>query len=94
LVIADENEDPKDLKQRQAALAALKIHPRESEANRAALARANRCWEAARADTRTWLEEQIRRFEAALATQDPRIADRARDEFQNALDSFEGSTFL
>lgn len=94
LVIADQDGDDGDLKQRQAALAALKVHPRDSEANRAALARANRCWEAALGDSRIWLEQLIGQFEAALATQDPRIVDRAREEFQGALDQFEGSTFL
>jgi len=94
IVIADADDDSGDLAQRQAALAALKVHPRDSEANRAVLARANRCWEAALGDSRLWLEQWIVQFEAALATQDPRVADRAREEFQSALDRFEGQTFL
>lgn len=46
MVIADEGEDQqRDLTKRREALAKLKVHPRDTEANRAALARADRCWQ-------------------------------------------------
>jgi molecular chaperone HscC len=95
LVIADgDEEDEREIDKRREALAALKIHPRDAEPNRAALARANRCWESALGESRLLVEHWIDQFQAALVTQDPRIADRAREELVAALDQFEGSTFL
>lgn len=95
LVIMDESENGGgDLEQRRDALAKLKIHPRESEANRAALARADRCWQDALGDTRAMVDLWIAEFQDALASQNPRTADRAREVLLARLDQFEGATFL
>jgi molecular chaperone HscC len=95
MVIADEGDDQgRDLEKRRQALAKLKVHPRESEPNRAALARADRCWQDALGETRLMIEQWIGEFQMALASQDPRIADRAREVLLAALDRFEGATFL
>jgi len=95
LVIADDNEDnERNLARRREALAALKVHPRDTEPNRAAMARANRCWQDALGESRDLVEQWISEFQSALATQDPRTADRAREELLTALDRLEGATFL
>jgi molecular chaperone HscC len=94
LVIADEEDlHPAELASRRDALAKLKMHPRDDEANKAVIARAGRCWEDALGETRG-IEQWISRFQTALATQDPRLSERARDDLTEALDRFEGKTFL
>jgi molecular chaperone HscC len=87
-------DDVAELEGRRAALAALKVHPRDDEATRAALARADRCWQDALGETRMMIEEWIHAFQAALATQDPRLAGRSRDELLALLDGIEGTTQL
>lgn len=95
LVIVDEEDGPApDLDDRRAALAALKVHPRDEDANRAAMARAERCFEAFLGERRAYVAQLILRFEAALERQDPRHADSARRELLAALDELEGETYL
>jgi molecular chaperone HscC len=95
LVIVDDQDGPApDLDQRRAALAGLKVHPRDQDANRAAAARAARCYELFLGDRRAHVAELISRFEAALDRQDPRLAETARHELTQALDALEGETFL
>jgi molecular chaperone HscC len=92
LVISDPDDtfSPAEVEKRRAALAALKVHPRETEANRAVLARAERCWADSLGETREMVGFWITQFNGALATQDARTADRAREELAQALDSLEG----
>ena len=85
---------PAELERRRAALAALKVHPRETEAVRALLARAGRCIEAAIGDERRMLDSATSRFEAELDTQDPRAIREASAELEQVLDQFEGRSFL
>jgi molecular chaperone HscC len=93
LVVTTEGEETDhDLPARRAALAALKVHPRDTEAGRAAMARAERCWSDTLGHEREMIEQLIRRFEAALATQNPRTAEAACQELHAALDRFEGVT--
>lgn len=96
LVITDKAEtmDAAELERRRQALAALKVHPRDQEANQAAMARAERCWQDALGDGRDHVGQLIAMFQAALATQDARVVDRARDELLAALDQFEGPAWL
>ena len=96
LVIADPDVqvDPGELARRREALAALKVHPREVEANRAALARGERCWQDSLGDKREDLSLIIATFQAALDTQDPRVVERARETFTEELDRLEGATYL
>ena len=96
LVIADPEDvvSPKELERRRAALAALKQHPRDAEPNRAVLARAERLWENALGFERDEIGRLIRSFQAALATQDPRTADKAREDLTAQLDRLEGPAWL
>ena len=95
LVIVDEDApDEKELTARRAALAALKVHPREGAANRAALARGERCYESFTGPARDQIGEWLVQFEAVLEAQDPRAIDEARKQFEAALDSIEGERFL
>ena len=95
LVVADaQTRASPDFEKRREALAALKQHPRDSDANKAAMARANRCYEDAIGDSRAYLNQVITRFELVLSGQDPREIDRARAEMLEILDQFEGQTWL
>ncbi len=95
LVIVDEDTaQSSDFEQRRAALAALKQHPRDSDANRHALARAARCYEGCLGDTREYVGRLISQFEDVLDRQDPREVDRARQLLTEALDALEGETWL
>jgi len=95
LVIVDEDDrGGGDLEKRRAALAALKISPRELDANRAELARASRCYESFLGERRAKVGDLIARFETALDVQDPRQIDQARKELADALDTLEGESWL
>jgi len=96
LMIADPEDQvsPAEIERRRAALALLKQHPRDSEANRAAMARAERLWEDALGDERDYIGRLIQQFQGALATQDVRTADTARDEMMAALDQIDGPRWL
>ncbi len=96
LVITDPEDDvpAAEFERRRAALAALKVHPRDGEANRATLARAERCWQDSLAEKREHVGRLIAEYQGALETQDLRIAERARLALEEALDSLEGARFL
>jgi len=83
-----------NVEERRKELAQLKIHPRERDANRAALARANRCYEHFLGDTREEVRRLIANYETVLDAQDPAAADRARLRLLAALDLLEGKSFL
>lgn len=95
LTINGENA-PNDVKlaEARAALAALKMHPREDELNRAALARGEKCFENFLGHERDVIDHLIVRFQGALEGQDPRAVEHARREFHEALDEIEGERFL
>jgi molecular chaperone HscC len=86
--------DAATLEARRLALAGLKIHPRDSEPNRAMMARAERCWQDFLGDKRAHVDDLIAQFQAALSTQDPRVVERARAEMAAALDGLEGPGWL
>ena len=96
LVIVDDEDapDPVELEKRRAALAALKVHPRDDAVNAALLARARRAYEAFLGDTRAAIGQMLGQFESALATQDERMIAQARAAFGAALDQIEGERFL
>ncbi|NEX94177.1 molecular chaperone HscC [Caulobacter sp. 17J65-9] len=95
LVVIEEDEvRPEEVERRRAALAALKVHPRDTDANRAALARANRCYEDNLAETRDYVGALIARFETVLDRQDPRTVEAEREALLGALDELEGRTWL
>lgn len=95
LVIADdETRSAADFEERRAALAKLKHHPRDADANKAAIARAERCYEEFLGDTRAHVAQLTASFEAVLARQDPREIEQARASLIAALDALEGQTWL
>jgi len=94
VIIDEETASAPDFEKRRAALAALKHHPRESDANRAALARAERCYEKFLGETRDRVGFMVRNFETVLDGQDPRAIEAARGELLAALDMLEGETWL
>jgi molecular chaperone HscC len=95
LVINDDGDaSHEDLARRRATLATLKVHPRDDDANRAALARAQRCYEDFLGDTRQRVGHWILQFEAVLEQQDPRAVAQARMALLEAIDRLEGESYL
>lgn len=95
LVIVDqEGITDAELKVRRENLAKLKQHPRNADANKAALARAERCYEDFLGEKRQYVSMLLQTFESALATQDPIQADRARQALNEQLDRLEGEVWL
>lgn len=95
LVIVDrEGLLPEDIEQRRTELAKLKIHPRDSDANRATMARAGRCYENLVGAEREYVGSLITRFAQVLEGQDPRACEAARQDLSDILDSMEGQAFL
>jgi molecular chaperone HscC len=85
----DESIDPAELAARRAALAALKVHPRDEARHRALLARAERCFELFLGDQREFVAGLIAHFEAVLATQEPREIAEAHAAISARLDQLE-----
>jgi molecular chaperone HscC len=83
-----------ELEKRRALLAALKVHPRDDDANRALLARIERCYEQALGDKRTLIGSWISQFNAILDRQEPRQINEARAALSDSLDKLEGETYL
>jgi molecular chaperone HscC len=73
------------------ALAALKVHPRDTLENRTLLARAERLYEQLLGESRDHLGQMILRFEQVLATQDPRLVARDAALFREALQDIEAN---
>ncbi|ESQ88182.1 chaperone heat shock Hsp70 protein [Asticcacaulis sp. AC460] len=95
LVVVDEDgPSGADLEKQRKALEALKVHPRDADANRAVMARANRAFENHLGDMRDHIARLISDFESVLDSQDPRLVERARSELSSHLDSLEGETWL
>lgn len=96
LVICDGEGAPDSaaIEARRKALAALKVHPRDEDANAAVLARAGRCYESLLGERREMVGQLILAFEAVLARQDPRAIEQARREVEERLNMIEGERFL
>jgi len=77
-----------EIRARLAELAALKVHPREAQANTALIARAERLYAEFLAE-RELIKTHMTRFMAQLESQDLALISRARVEFQTFLDSLE-----
>ena len=88
------NFTPAEIEQRRQALALLKVPPRETEANRAALARLSRCYEYFLGERRELIARLLRQFEVVLDSQDPREIEQARGGLLKALDELEGESYL
>jgi molecular chaperone HscC len=95
LVIVDkEGTSPAEIDARRSELAKLKVHPRDSDAIRATMARAGRCYENSIGAEREAIGGLISRFESVLSQQDPRACEAARVELSSILDQIEGQAFL
>ncbi len=77
-----------------AALASLKIHPRDTLENRSLLAHAERLYEQLLGTARPRLGEIILRFEQALAAQDIRTIAQHRKHLRQAVDAIESDNRL
>lgn len=78
----------KEIRERLAQLAALKIHPRERQENIATLARAERVY-AERLALRGDMEAMITRFRSTIESQDDQRIRSERAEFERVLDQVE-----
>ncbi|HXO42791.1 MAG TPA: molecular chaperone HscC [Thermoanaerobaculia bacterium] len=80
---------PEEVEERLAAMAALKIHPRDEQPNRQALARAERLFEERLGDERMAISQWIGAFRQALESQDRVRVERARAQLVALLDQIE-----
>nr|WP_208413419.1 molecular chaperone HscC [Sphingomonas leidyi] len=95
LVVQDnEDLDVGELEERRAALAELKIHPRDQAGNRALIGRAERCYESFVGERREIIGQLLAYFEGALASQDPRVIAEALTMVSSRLDEVEGERYL
>ncbi|MDR3507222.1 MAG: molecular chaperone HscC [Caulobacteraceae bacterium] len=94
VIVDDETMSPAELERRRASLAQLKQHPRENDANRHALARGARCYEAFLGERREFVARCLAAFEAVLDGQDPRAVEHAREALLKQLDHLEGETWF
>jgi molecular chaperone HscC len=78
-----------ELEQRFAALAQIKMHPREQAENKLLIARAERLYEEHRGDAREYLRQALMQFEGAIAEQQVRDLSAVRASFAAVLDDFE-----
>lgn len=75
--------------QRMEELSALKIHPREQEANRLLMMRGERLYEEATGDIRKSIDLMLSDFEAVLNKQEKPAIEQAAKELKAALDEIE-----
>jgi molecular chaperone HscC len=94
LVILGDGMTDAELAARRAALARLKVHPRDTAENMAAVARAKRCYEQFLGDRREYVGQLLTQFEAVLEGQNPRKIDESRKELHARLDQLEGERYL
>lgn len=78
-----------EIEQRLAALAPLKLHPRENQEARSLLALAERLYEERLGEEREAIEHHIRNFRAVLDRQDPGECEQATDLFREFLQGLE-----
>jgi molecular chaperone HscC len=83
-----------EIRRSLAALAKLKIHPRDEMENAALTARLKRLYEQNLQDRRAWIGQQMAAFETALDRQDPREITQLRALISRNLDAFDGAPIL
>lgn len=91
MIIKNEDIDMTDeeIDERMVSLAALKIHPKEQEANKLLLLRGDRMYEEATGDTRRLIEMRMNEFEVILDKQDQNLIEEARVSFKEFLDTID-----
>jgi len=87
------NLSDKELEERFAALAQIKLPPREQAENRALIARAERLYAESLGEMRDRIMHVLQQFEAALNERSTRDAAQLRRDFAAALAQFERSPF-
>ncbi|QWP75805.1 molecular chaperone HscC [Lysobacter sp. K5869] len=80
-----------EIRERLAALASLKVHPREQQENLALIARAERLYEEL-LWARSELQSALVQFRGALDQQDPAVIAEHRSQFQRFLDTVEAQS--
>ena len=75
------------------ALAAIKLHPRETIENRTLLARGERMVEESQGEARDAIAMAVSLFEKVLERQEPSEIDEARARLVGSLDWYEGGLF-
>ena len=91
-VIIQKEDSPmtaEEAEQRMEELNALKIHPREQEANKLLLMRGERLYEEATGDVRKSIDLMLSDFEAVLNKQEKTAIEQAAKELKAALDEIE-----
>jgi len=83
-----------EIAERLSALSDLKIHPRDKLEHRTLLARAERLYLQLRGEQREWFGAQIMGFEQTLESQEKRVIDSSRKQFQEILDHIEHQNFI
>jgi molecular chaperone HscC len=78
-----------EIRERLAALAHLKRHPRDAQENLATLARAERVYEECLGEERQFLQAWLARFKAAIERQDPAEIAEMRAAFEQVLGELE-----
>jgi molecular chaperone HscC len=79
-----------EIAERREILAALKVHPRAQEENRYLLERANRIYEQLLGEPRQQVGILLNQFISTLEKQDPISISKAREGFDQTLNSIEG----
>lgn len=82
-----------EIAERFVKLSELKIHPRDRIDHRTLLARAERLYQQLRGQEREWLGAQILSFEQTLESQDKRLIEPKRKEFEVLLNEVEHYSF-
>jgi molecular chaperone HscC len=83
-----------EIARRLAALADLKIHPRERMEHRTLFARAERVYQQMRGEDREWLGRQILEYERILDKQDLRAIAPAREAFEKLIGDIERDSYI
>ena len=91
-IIKGQNVDMTDeeIEERMKELAYLKIHPRDQEANKLVLLKAERLYEESIGDTRRLLEYELMKFDKILNSKDKHKIEEARKKLQDILEDVVG----
>lgn len=91
-IIKGQNVDMTDeeIEERMKELAYLKIHPRDQEANKLVLLKAERLYEESIGDTRRLLEYELMKFDKVLNSKDKHKIEEARKKLQDILEEVVG----
>jgi len=93
IVNAPEDLSKKEIEASQKKLAALKFHPRDTEANREIVARAESLYQSCLGDEREEIARLLTWFDGVLNTQDEAIVSGAREDFAKELKRFVRTVF-